>query len=588
MHVTKNNTVPVTPCLRHINPSVMDNTNLLVPIILPVHSGPGLSGRHINIDKVDYDLISNWLKWCGEHHQLCTSKESASIPGFKMINVDKMSLVPFDSLPSPYVTLSYVWGSFVDGPPGITGLPKVLPQAVNDAICVTKRLGFRYLWVDRYCILQDDPEIKRDQILRMGEIYSESQLTIIAAAGKDSTYGLPGVSRPRISQPSVRLGGLCMIAHSCINEEIQDSVWNSRGWTLQEGLLAKRRLVFTDTQCYMQCQEVHYHEDIRSPREFRPARTSYSTLFKPSFTYPKKKIDRLLFSTWINDFLNRNISYDEDAINCIEGLFRMSQDIELLCGLPIEQDRPTQLEALARALLWYNTAELVRRPGFPSWTWAGWKRGKTGQRIVHRQLDDGWVSISPQANFLAFPRGADRGLDDCLLHGARAHFDDGTVLDWDSANGAIQILAKSRLNLSPTFLELSGWLFDVEMIFVPLREDDPTKGEWVLSSPPPLLSKKAKRLPEHIRLAAAKEDLVGLILMSRFPGLETRTQITTISDLRKIAFLLLKRTGVRFESVERCVNSILDATEENMTLDRATGEVEIPGMELRRGTVRLV
>jgi hypothetical protein len=31
----------------------------------------------------------------------------------------------------------------------------------------------------------------------MGQIYSSAQLTIVAAAGADPTYGLPGVSRNR-------------------------------------------------------------------------------------------------------------------------------------------------------------------------------------------------------------------------------------------------------------------------------------------------------------------------------------------------------------------------------------------------------
>jgi hypothetical protein len=261
--------------------------------------------------------------------------------------------------------------------------------------------------------------------MRMGEIYSESHLTIIAAAGQDSEYGLLGVSRPRISQQSVRIGRLCLITHTSKDQEIHNSVWNSRGWTFQEGLLAKRWLVFTDSQCYMQCQEVYYHEDIRSPQEFRRSRSSYNKLFIPAFTYPKKNHDRVLASKWINDFLNRNLSFDQDAIDCVAALFQSSPNLRLLCGLPIEEGRPTVLDALARGLLWYHTTDLVCRPCFPSWTWAGWKRACIDTRIVSRPLNDGWVEISPRANFLAFPRGAERSADDCLVQCAQVYFRTG-------------------------------------------------------------------------------------------------------------------------------------------------------------------
>jgi hypothetical protein len=45
------------------------------------------------------------------------------------------------------------------------------------------------------CIDQANPDDKHDQIGQMGRIYSEAQLTLIAAAGKDPTYGLAGVSK---------------------------------------------------------------------------------------------------------------------------------------------------------------------------------------------------------------------------------------------------------------------------------------------------------------------------------------------------------------------------------------------------------
>lgn len=40
---------------------------------------------------------------------------------------------------------------------------------------------YRYLWVDRYCIDQDDVAEKKEQIAQMDRIYRGAELTIIAA-----------------------------------------------------------------------------------------------------------------------------------------------------------------------------------------------------------------------------------------------------------------------------------------------------------------------------------------------------------------------------------------------------------------------
>lgn len=62
-----------------------------------------------------------------------------------------------------YLTLSYVWGKSSDDDPA-TGpdLAKVLPTTMEDAVQVVKSPGYRYLWVDPYCVPQENgPEKSR-------------------------------------------------------------------------------------------------------------------------------------------------------------------------------------------------------------------------------------------------------------------------------------------------------------------------------------------------------------------------------------------------------------------------------------------
>jgi hypothetical protein len=82
-----------------------------------------------------------------------------------------------------YVALSYVWGR---------GPAEDWPRVILDAADTTRRLGFEYLWVDRLCIDQSNPAEKHYLISKMASIYEGAELTIVAAAGLDAKYGLPG------------------------------------------------------------------------------------------------------------------------------------------------------------------------------------------------------------------------------------------------------------------------------------------------------------------------------------------------------------------------------------------------------------
>ncbi|EIW52286.1 HET-domain-containing protein, partial [Trametes versicolor FP-101664 SS1] len=91
-----------------------------------------------------------------------------------------------------YLTLSYVWGGDQIHKTTSTNLsmyeqgiaPSILPPTIRDAIYVTHMLGFRWLWVDSLCIIQDSETDKAHEIGRMHHIYRYAHLTIIAAIAK--------------------------------------------------------------------------------------------------------------------------------------------------------------------------------------------------------------------------------------------------------------------------------------------------------------------------------------------------------------------------------------------------------------------
>jgi hypothetical protein len=257
-------------------------------------------------------------------------------------------------------------------------------------------LGFRYLWVDRYCIPQDNAKEKRAQIQHMGIIYASSALTIIATAGKGPERGLPGVNGSlRTPQIRTQVGNLQLIYRSKhvkvpgrgfrYNSSVATSAWDSRAWTFQEGLLSRRRLVFTETEVLFQCLSMQCTEGFSVPlREFHKHMDAiHSQIHHTMFEAIRGLEGPGRLMAVVNSFMTKRLTDESDAIDAIRGMFSFFADSILrahhICGLPIIPDIfPTKLKDsptswFAAALEWDHISDLIRRPVFPSWTWAGWK-----------------------------------------------------------------------------------------------------------------------------------------------------------------------------------------------------------------------
>jgi len=66
----------------------------------------------------------------------------------------------------------------------------LMPAIFYDATIITRRLGYRYLWIDSLCIIQDSVEDWEVESQNMGNIYMNASLTIAAGAAKDSDGGM--------------------------------------------------------------------------------------------------------------------------------------------------------------------------------------------------------------------------------------------------------------------------------------------------------------------------------------------------------------------------------------------------------------
>ena len=96
----------------------------------------------------------------------------------------------------PYLCLSHCWGGVTQF---TTTLATVqdhkseilwidLPPLFQDAVTIVRKLGYRYLWIDSLCIIQDDLADWDCESARMWSIYQGAELTIAATDCPDSLH----------------------------------------------------------------------------------------------------------------------------------------------------------------------------------------------------------------------------------------------------------------------------------------------------------------------------------------------------------------------------------------------------------------
>jgi hypothetical protein len=99
---------------------------------------------------VNMNSVRSWTRECKEGHEECTPTRHSFFFSFKLIDCVHRKVV-LAAQPCEYVALSYVWGAAYghDHPTSNFDSGKI-PHTIEDSMEVTRQLGYRYLWVDRY------------------------------------------------------------------------------------------------------------------------------------------------------------------------------------------------------------------------------------------------------------------------------------------------------------------------------------------------------------------------------------------------------------------------------------------------------
>ncbi|KAK3693334.1 heterokaryon incompatibility protein-domain-containing protein, partial [Podospora appendiculata] len=271
-----------------------------------------------------------------------------------------------------YLTLSHRWGdshtlrlTLKTRDTFMRGIPlRSIPKTYCDAIAVTRHLGFRYLWIDALCIVQDDPDDWCRESLRMASIYLNAACTIAAHVASDDDAGFLTKSFAPLAAARVRHG----------TSYIQD-----RGWVFQERGLSPRLLHFCAGRVLFEdhagiCTTTSWGS---TQGMFHVLREGYAPLEGPK---PDLADFDLAPTSWYSvvvvKYSGCKLTYNSDRLPAIAGIARYYGQLDgenrYMFGL--------WSKTLHVGLLWIarDTRRATQREeANPSWSWTRWP-GRVG------------------------------------------------------------------------------------------------------------------------------------------------------------------------------------------------------------------
>ncbi|KAK0641804.1 heterokaryon incompatibility protein-domain-containing protein [Cercophora newfieldiana] len=313
---------------------------------------PVLVGSHQPLSNVGapalFNAVHTRLDECRQSHKHAACRDG-EVPQFPSRVIDVSPGTPGVaarlvttkglSVQADYLCLSYCWG----GPQRITATRASLPslersipvnelgRAIQDAITTTRMMGFKYLWVDALCIVQDDAQNIQAEIGQMGRIYTDAFAVIVAAGSSASTecflyedrgqewkqflegYSFP-IQRPTGPITNVQLVAARNVAARRVGQEPLDT----RAWALQESMLARRKVVFSTYDVFTEC---------RTELGLKPLRRSFVKGYfyrnpSPNLLLdfsPSSKIGRV-WSQILLCYTERQMTNPEDRLNAFQGI----------------------------------------------------------------------------------------------------------------------------------------------------------------------------------------------------------------------------------------------------------------------------
>jgi hypothetical protein len=279
----------------------------------------------------------------------------------------------------------------------------LLTKTFRDAIDFTRRLGFRYIWIDSLCIIQDDIYDWREESERMCQIFKHATLTIAATAsgsGEDGCFRQSdsqylGFNVGKEIQPHAP--GDIYVRKVLPHGDFEEQPLLKRAWVYQERILSPRIINFASQELVWECFEGNKCECDFYQKSSTTRTPGHVYWYMPKLAH-KRALDRgaLLFlqlrwQSMVGLYTQLRLSVPADKLPAISGLAMELQPYrgKYLAGL--------WEDSFFEDLVW-KTDGMGFRPKWrgPTWSWVSvttkvgylsWGHEATPENRAHPKIE---------------------------------------------------------------------------------------------------------------------------------------------------------------------------------------------------------
>ncbi|KAI0884128.1 HET-domain-containing protein [Annulohypoxylon maeteangense] len=363
------------------------------------------------------NMVSHWQQDCRTNHPNCSNAPADHVLPTRVLDLGEdptpqIRLLETHDLKAPYATLSHCWGGAIpsitlttNAASRTTSLPlSSLPQNFKDAITVTRALGLRYLWIDALCIVQDSRSDWVREAGLMSAVYTGAAVVISALDSPASSAGFLKPDR----LPLAVLGAEYAVQKVLpeLNDYLVTCPLVSRGWCMQERLLASRLLHFGKEQVFWECRSLFRAED---GRDFTGDSDGH---VMAEFLRIRKRIgvaaargERLDWDAWyqlLQEYTTRRFTVSTDKLPALAGAAGLFRNANKETGATYVAG--LWKEDLARGLLWCAHYDHV--PGRKVWGISSSDRISTLAEPPERRAPSwSWAALDGHLDFWALRVG---------------------------------------------------------------------------------------------------------------------------------------------------------------------------------------
>ncbi|KAM0387049.1 hypothetical protein ACHAQC_011115 [Fusarium culmorum] len=347
---------------------------------------------------------------------------------------------------TPYVALSYRWGgleavwqtttSNLESRASGFSIDE-LPMTLSDTVKLTCDLGFKWIWIDSVCIIQDDKDDWAREAVKVAAIYQNAIVTIAADSSQDAKAGLHNNKSTSMftMDDSIKISNKLFTGEESSiylfpdqKTRLDDSITSlrdmgdlfshcslrDRGWTLQERILSPRIIHYASDQLYWECYHgIQESEDnlLWMGRNLTIPKIAHRVKSAKNVETKKQELNKVLYYWYVHliggNYSHRSLTYGEDKLVAIGGVAKALDDIEsmgYMVGHWGDDD-----DELVKSLCWKRggPGQKAAKYRAPSWSWASQDSivdygsyslvGKDNDEIVAEPVT--WQASAPDGTF---------------------------------------------------------------------------------------------------------------------------------------------------------------------------------------------